>query len=76
VAGLVSAHGGTVSVRTAPARAPDFQVKLPLSPDAVAVDDADGRRPDASLNASLPVCENGRLAVSPTGRRCLMGQEF
>jgi len=34
VAGLVAAHGGTVSVRTAPGRGADFQVKLPLSPDA------------------------------------------
>jgi two-component system OmpR family sensor kinase len=39
VAGLVSAHGGTVSVRTAPGHGADFQVKLPLSPDAQAVDD-------------------------------------
>jgi two-component system OmpR family sensor kinase len=39
VAGLVSAHGGTVSVRTAPGRGADFQVKLPLSPDALVVDD-------------------------------------
>ncbi|MGH3250836.1 MAG: sensor histidine kinase [Trebonia sp.] len=41
VAGLVSAHGGTVSVRTVPGQGADFQVKLPLSPDALAVDDAD-----------------------------------
>jgi two-component system, OmpR family, sensor kinase len=41
VAGLVSAHGGTVSVRTAPGQGADFQVKLPLSPDALAVDDSD-----------------------------------
>jgi two-component system, OmpR family, sensor kinase len=41
VAGLVAAHGGTVSVRTAPGQGADFQVKLPLSPDAVAPDDAD-----------------------------------
>jgi two-component system OmpR family sensor kinase len=41
VAGLVSAHGGTVSVRTAPGRGADFQVKLPLSPDALVTDDAD-----------------------------------
>ena len=34
VAGLVSAHGGTVSVRTAPGQGADFQVRLPLSPDA------------------------------------------
>ena len=32
VAGLVNAHGGTVSVRTAPGRGADFQVRLPLSP--------------------------------------------
>ena len=41
VAGLVSAHGGTVSVRTAPGKGADFQVKLPLSPDALATDDRD-----------------------------------
>jgi two-component system OmpR family sensor kinase len=45
VAGLVSAHGGTVSVRTAPGQGADFQVKLPLSPDALAVDDADDDLP-------------------------------
>ena len=36
VQGLVTAHGGTVSVRTAPGQGADFQVKLPLSPDAQA----------------------------------------
>jgi two-component system OmpR family sensor kinase len=41
VAGLVSAHGGTVSVRTSPGEGADFQVKLPLSPDALIVDDGD-----------------------------------
>jgi two-component system OmpR family sensor kinase len=41
VAGLVSAHGGTVSVRTSPGQGSDFQVKLPLSPDALAADDSD-----------------------------------
>jgi two-component system OmpR family sensor kinase len=45
VAGLVSAHGGTVSVRTAPGQGADFQVKLPLSPDALAVDDPDDDLP-------------------------------
>jgi two-component system OmpR family sensor kinase len=45
VAGLVSAHGGSVSVRTAPGQGADFQVKLPLSPDALAVDDADDELP-------------------------------
>jgi len=34
VAGLVEAHGGTVSVRTAPGQGADFRVRLPLSPDA------------------------------------------
>ncbi len=34
VHGLVTAHGGTVTVRTAPGQGADFQVKLPLSPDA------------------------------------------
>jgi two-component system OmpR family sensor kinase len=46
VAGLVSAHGGTVSVRTAPGQGADFQVKLPLSPDALVVDDAEDEPPD------------------------------
>jgi two-component system OmpR family sensor kinase len=45
VAGLVSAHNGTVSVRTAPGQGADFQVKLPLSPDALAADDADDDLP-------------------------------
>jgi two-component system OmpR family sensor kinase len=44
VAGLVSAHGGTVTVRTAPGQGADFEVRLPLSPDAVTGDD-----PDAEL---------------------------
>jgi two-component system OmpR family sensor kinase len=34
VHGLVTAHGGTVTVSTAPGAGADFQVKLPLSPDA------------------------------------------
>jgi two-component system OmpR family sensor kinase len=41
VAGLVAAHGGTVSVRTAPGEGADFQVRLPLSPDARDDDNAD-----------------------------------
>jgi two-component system OmpR family sensor kinase len=45
VAGLVSAHGGTVSVRTAPGVGADFQVKLPLSPDALVADDVDDDLP-------------------------------
>jgi two-component system, OmpR family, sensor kinase len=46
VAGLVSAHGGTVSVRTAPGQGADFQVRLPLSPDALVSDDPDDTLPD------------------------------
>jgi len=46
VAGLVTAHGGTVSIRTAPGRGADFQVRLPLSPDALAFDDPDDALPD------------------------------
>jgi two-component system OmpR family sensor kinase len=42
VAGLVAAHGGMVSVRTVPGQGADFQVKLPLSPDALDIDEADG----------------------------------
>jgi two-component system, OmpR family, sensor kinase len=44
VAGLVAAHGGTVSLRTAPGEGADFQVRLPLSPDAQ--DDAEPAEPD------------------------------
>ena len=47
VAGLVNAHGGTVSVRTSPGRGADFQVRLPLSPDALlSSDDSDDSLPD------------------------------
>jgi two-component system OmpR family sensor kinase len=41
VDGLVAAHGGTVSVRTAPGDGADFQVKLPLSTDAQAAEPDD-----------------------------------
>ena len=41
VHGLVTAHGGTVTVSTAPGRGADFQVKLPLSPYATQVDEFD-----------------------------------
>jgi two-component system OmpR family sensor kinase len=41
VAGLVAAHGGTVAVHTAPGGGADFQVKLPLSPDAQGIDEED-----------------------------------
>ena len=46
VAGLVNAHGGTVSVRTAPGQGADFEVRLPLSPDAVSADDPDADLPE------------------------------
>ena len=45
VAGLVSAHGGTVSVRTVPGQGADFQVKLPLSPDALLADEPEDDLP-------------------------------
>jgi len=45
VAGLVAAHGGTVSVRTAPGQGADFQVKLPLSPDAQLADEPEDDLP-------------------------------
>jgi two-component system, OmpR family, sensor kinase len=49
VAGLVAAHGGTVSVTTAPGEGADFQVKLPLSPDASAAHD-EGEGEDSDLD--------------------------
>ncbi|HEX4832452.1 MAG TPA: HAMP domain-containing sensor histidine kinase [Trebonia sp.] len=39
VAGLVAAHGGEVSVTSAPGEGADFRVKLPLSPDALSGQD-------------------------------------
>ena len=55
VAGLVAAHGGTVSVRTAPGQGADFQVKLPLSPDAAGgADDADDDDSPAALGSGRP----------------------
>jgi two-component system OmpR family sensor kinase len=39
VAGLVTAHGGEVSVQTAPGEGADFRVKLPLSADALYSDE-------------------------------------
>jgi len=50
VAGLVAAHGGTVSVRTAPGQGADFRVKLPLSPDAL---HGDGDEEDFPASAQL-----------------------
>ena len=45
VAGLVTAHGGTVSLRTAQGQGADFQVKLPLSPDALPVEEPEDDLP-------------------------------
>jgi two-component system OmpR family sensor kinase len=42
VAGLVQAHGGEVSLHTAPGQGADFRVKVPLSPDAVTLDEDSG----------------------------------
>jgi two-component system OmpR family sensor kinase len=39
VAGLVQAHGGEVSLHTAPGRGADFRVKLPLTADAASLDE-------------------------------------
>jgi len=52
VAGLVAAHGGTVSVRTAQGEGADFQVKLPLSPDAAQGDDDSAEADDEESPAS------------------------
>jgi two-component system OmpR family sensor kinase len=48
VAGLVTAHGGQVSLKTAPGKGADFRVKLPMSPDALLSEDpsADDRPAD------------------------------
>jgi two-component system, OmpR family, sensor kinase len=48
VAGLVEAHGGEVSVLTAPGQGADFRVKLPLSPDAVSSSEEDSSDGDAA----------------------------
>ena len=53
VAGLVDAHGGTVSVRTAPGAGADFQVRLPLSPDARAAEPGDPDDEDSPAGTSL-----------------------
>ena len=51
VDGLVAAHGGTVSVRTAPGAGADFQVRLPLSPDARAAEPGDADDEDSPASA-------------------------
>ncbi len=52
VAGLVAAHGGTVAVRTAPGQGTDFQVRLPLSPDASAAQDEEPAEPEEQSQSS------------------------
>jgi two-component system OmpR family sensor kinase len=54
VAGLVAAHGGTVSVRTAPGKGADFQVKLPLSPDAHAAEEDEDEPSDPGSEEHTP----------------------
>ena len=51
VSGLVAAHGGTVSVRTAPGEGADFQVRLPLSPDARVAEPGDADDEDSPASA-------------------------
>ena len=51
VDGLVAAHGGTVSVRTAPGAGADFQVRLPLSPDARVGETGDADDEDSPASA-------------------------
>ena len=51
VSGLVAAHGGTVSVRTAPGEGADFQVRLPLSPDARVGEPGDADDEDSPASA-------------------------
>ncbi|MGH3215304.1 MAG: sensor histidine kinase [Trebonia sp.] len=51
VAGLVAAHGGTVSVRTAPGAGADFQVRLPLSPGARVGEPGDADDEDSPASA-------------------------
>jgi two-component system OmpR family sensor kinase len=51
VSGLVAAHGGTVSVRTAPGEGADFQVRLPLSPDARVREPGDADDEDSPTSA-------------------------
>ena len=52
VAGLVDAHGGTVSLSSAPGEGADFQVKLPLSPDAQVSDHDEDEDEDSPASAS------------------------
>jgi two-component system, OmpR family, sensor kinase len=61
VAGLVRAHGGEVSVKTAPGDGADFRVKLPLSPDALSDDDEadDPRHSPSSQPASEDIIAFG-----------------
>ena len=51
VSGLVAAHGGIVSVRTAPGEGADFQVRLPLSPGARVAEPGDADDGDSPASA-------------------------
>jgi hypothetical protein len=63
VHGLVTAHGGTVSVHTAPGQGADFRVKLPLSPDAQVEDIED------DLSAARRCAAQAFPAVRRSARR-------
>jgi two-component system, OmpR family, sensor kinase len=70
VAGLVGAHGGQVSVKTAPGEGADFRVKLPLSPDALPSDDlsADDLAADDLPSDNQPV-DDGPAGTGQAGPR-------
>jgi len=71
VAGLVAAHGGQVSVKTAPGEGADFRVKLPLSPDALPADDpsSDGLLTDDDQGGEAPAGPAGLTVPEQTTTR-------
>ena len=60
VRGLVAAHGGTVSVQTAPGRGATFRVMLPLVPEAQG--DGNSQDPDEPEAAEEPQSSNRRMS--------------
>jgi len=73
VAGLVAAHGGTVSVHTAPGQGATFRVMLPLVPEALGDErNQDPDEPEAKLRPLVRRgrrCGAGRRRTRRTGRR-------
>jgi hypothetical protein len=65
VAGLVAGHGGTVSVRTAPGRGAGFQVKLPLSPDALPAEEPEDDLPPSDTDPGSAAAERLWTGVPP-----------